>query len=95
VPTGRVVVAARPRGQREEDDVPRHLESERRRIAARLHDDSLQVMSATAMRLRLLRDELDRAEHLDELEQLEDTVARAIARLRELVSELRQPAQGS
>jgi signal transduction histidine kinase len=68
------------------------IDSERERIAARLHDDSIQVMTATAIRLQLLRDELDRTEQIAQLDQLEDTVRRAIERLRQLVSELRQSA---
>jgi signal transduction histidine kinase len=68
------------------------IDSERERIAARLHDDSIQVMTATAIRLQLLRDELDRSEQIAQLDQLEETVRRAIERLRQLVSELRQSA---
>lgn len=95
---GRLVIADDAAGLREAcegEQLRRLLESERLRLAARLHDDSLQVMTATAMRLQLLRDELDRAEHVELLDQLEDTVSRATARLRQLVSELRSSNPGS
>jgi signal transduction histidine kinase len=95
---GRVVIAddaAALRRAYEGDEVRRLLESERLRLAARLHDDSLQVMTATAMRLQLLRDELDDAEHVELLDRLEETVSHATARLRQLVSELRSSAQDS
>jgi PAS domain S-box-containing protein len=65
-------------------------ESERKRIAWDLHDDSIQVMTAVAFRLKALRrrvvDDPDFAAHLDELE---DVVREAIGRLRGLLFELR------
>ena len=65
-------------------------ESERKRIAWDLHDDSIQVMTAVALRLRAFRrrvaEDPDFAAHLDELEEV---VREAIARLRGLLFELR------
>jgi signal transduction histidine kinase len=64
-------------------------EAERARIAGDIHDDSIQVMSAAALRLdligRRLTDEGERAA----LEQVGQTVAKAIGRLRRLMFELR------
>jgi PAS domain S-box-containing protein len=65
-------------------------ESERKRIAWDLHDDSIQVMTAVALRLKALRrrvaEDPELAPHLDELEEV---VREAIARLRGLLFELR------
>lgn len=69
-------------------------ESERKRIAWDFHDDSIQVMTAVALRLRAFRrrtagnDALFGA-HLDALEEV---VEQAIARLRALLFELRPVA---
>jgi PAS domain S-box-containing protein len=63
-------------------------EEERRRIAADIHDDPIQVMSAVEMRLRLL---LDRPERIDaqEFGELAEELRSAIDRLRNLLFELR------
>jgi signal transduction histidine kinase len=63
-------------------------EEERRRIAADIHDDPIQVMSAVDMRLQLL---LDRPERVDahELGELAEELRSAIDRLRNLLFELR------
>jgi PAS domain S-box-containing protein len=63
-------------------------EEERRRIAADIHDDPIQVMSAVEMRLQLL---LDRPERIDaqELGELAEELRSAIDRLRNLLFELR------
>jgi PAS domain S-box-containing protein len=63
-------------------------EEERRRIAADIHDDPIQVMSAVDMRLQLL---LDRPERVDalELRELAEELRSAIDRLRNLLFELR------
>jgi PAS domain S-box-containing protein len=64
-------------------------EEERARIAVDIHDDSLQVMTAVALRVGKLRQRLgDDAELL----KVEDTVERAIERLRHLLFELHPPA---
>jgi PAS domain S-box-containing protein len=66
-------------------------EEERRRIAADIHDDPIQVMSAVDMRLQLL---LDRPERVDALEigELAEELRSAIDRLRNLLFELRPVA---
>jgi PAS domain S-box-containing protein len=67
-------------------------EDERRRIAADIHDDSIQVMTAAGMRLQILRRSLQDPEQLQLLDELEQTVQLAISRLRHLLFELRPPA---
>lgn len=66
-------------------------EEERRRIAADIHDDPIQVMSAVDMRLQLL---LARPERVDphELGELAEELRSAIDRLRNLLFELRPVA---
>ena len=66
-------------------------EEERRRIAADIHDDPIQVMSAVDMRLQLL---LVRPERVDahELGELAEELRSAIDRLRNLLFELRPVA---
>jgi PAS domain S-box-containing protein len=62
-------------------------EDERQRVAADIHDDSIQIMTAVGMRLAMLRgragEEFDRV-----LATAEETVALAIQRLRHLLFEL-------
>lgn len=65
---------------------------ERKRIAADIHDDSIQVMAAAGMRLQMLRRKLSDPEHLVLLDQVEETVAASIKRLRALMFQLRPPA---
>ena len=66
-------------------------EEERRRIAADIHDDPIQVMSAVDMRLQLL---LEHPERVDEHEiaELAEDLRSAIDRLRNLLFELRPVA---
>ncbi|HWL90973.1 MAG TPA: PAS domain-containing protein [Actinomycetota bacterium] len=66
-------------------------EEERRRIAADIHDDPIQVMSAVDMRLQLL---LERPERVDShvLGELAEELRSAIDRLRNLLFELRPVA---
>jgi PAS domain S-box-containing protein len=66
-------------------------EEERQRIAADIHDDSIQAISAAGMRLQILRRRLDDPEHLSLLADLEETIQLSIARLRHLLFELRPP----
>ncbi len=63
-------------------------EEERRRIAADIHDDSVQVMSAVDMRLQLLAQGKLPAD-VEQLEDLHRIVLQAIERLRHLLFELR------
>jgi signal transduction histidine kinase len=67
-------------------------EEERRRIAGDIHDDSVQVLTAVTMRLHLLAGKLDDPAHVASLESLNQTVSQALARLRNLMFELRPPA---
>jgi signal transduction histidine kinase len=69
-------------------------EAERRRLAADLHDDSLQAIIATRMRLQILLDRFegdDRLadDELSDLKQLDATVRAAIERMRRLLFDLR------
>ena len=64
---------------------------ERRRIAADLHDDPIQVMSAVDMRLQLLLGKPDPVPAGD-LADIERELAAAIERLRSLLFELRPAA---
>ena len=63
-------------------------EEERRRIAADIHDDPIQVMSAVDMRLQLLLEQPQRVD-AGELSQLAEDLRSAIDRLRNLLFELR------
>ncbi|MEA2147919.1 MAG: hypothetical protein QOG59_3506 [Solirubrobacteraceae bacterium] len=65
-------------------------EEERRRIASDVHDDPLQIMAATRLRLGLLRAQLSAVspEVAANIEALEGTVTDAVDRLRQLVFEL-------
>lgn len=66
-------------------------EEERRRIAADIHDDPIQVMSAVDMRLQLLLEHPERA-GAHELAELAEDLRSAIDRLRNLLFELRPVA---
>ena len=67
-------------------------EEERRRIAADIHDDSIQVMGAAEIRAGALALQLDDATLKDEARELRTIVHDAIERLRHLVFALRPPA---
>jgi len=67
-------------------------EDERRRIAADIHDDSIQVVTAAGIRLQIMRESLDDPAQLLLLDELGDTIQHAISRLRHLLFELRPPA---
>ena len=64
-------------------------EEERRRIAADIHDDPIQVMSAVDMRLQLLNELGDGTANSETLSELHEDVKGAISRLRSLLFELR------
>jgi signal transduction histidine kinase len=66
-------------------------EEERKRIAVDIHDDTLQVITAMAMRLRTLRQSTTNPEERATLERLENDVSMSMARLRRLVFELSPP----
>lgn len=67
-------------------------EEERRRIAADIHDDSVQVMSAVGIRLESLHRTLEDERARRAVEELQTTVSAAVDRLRQLIFELRPPA---
>jgi signal transduction histidine kinase len=66
-------------------------EKERGRIAADIHDDSIQAITAVGMRLEMLKRRVSDPEQLSMLRELEGTVVTSIARLRHLLFELRPP----
>ena len=70
----------------------RAQEEERQRISGDIHDDSVQVLTALALRLEMLRRRLDDPIALAELAEAEQTARLAITRLRHLMFELRPPA---
>jgi PAS domain S-box-containing protein len=67
-------------------------EEERGRIAAAIHDDSIQAITAAGMRLQILRRSLDDPAQLELLGELEKTIHLSITRLRHLLFELHPPA---
>jgi PAS domain S-box-containing protein len=67
-------------------------EEERRRVAVDIHDDTLQTMAAVGIRLALLRRSLHDPDQQGAVARLEETVNRAMGRLRHLLFDLRPPA---
>lgn len=67
-------------------------EEERRRIAADIHDDSVQVMSAVGIRLEGLSRLVEGEQVRKLVDQLQETVIAAVDRLRQLTFELRPEA---
>ena len=82
--------------EEERGDLVRRLvdahEEERRRIAADVHDDAVQVMSAAMMRLHLLGQKLTDTKERELITKLQSTVSLSIERLRNLLFELSPPA---
>jgi len=70
----------------------RTREEERSRIAAEIHDDSLQVLAAIGLRLQLLRRHLVDPDTVELLDSVETTLDEATDRLRRLLFDLRPPA---
>ena len=72
-------------------------EDERARIAADVHDDSVQALAAVELRLGLLRRQLGDSPPtlLQTAETLSETVSEAIGRLRTLLFDLESPAVGT
>jgi signal transduction histidine kinase len=66
-------------------------EEERRRIAADMHDDSLQVMAAISLRLARVRGLTPHATTREAMDELQSTVELAATRLRHLLFNLRPP----
>lgn len=67
-------------------------EDERQRIAADIHDDSIQAMAAASIRLQILRRRMEGSDELALLDELATTMDLSIDRLRHLLFELRPPA---
>jgi PAS domain S-box-containing protein len=91
----RTVDALRATGQQSRDTIVeliRAQESERMRVAVGIHDDSLQVITAAALRLQQLRRRLHDPEDLKILSKLDETVQLAAERLRNMIFDFRPPA---
>jgi signal transduction histidine kinase len=90
---GWTVIAPRRQGQ---DallvDLIGEMERERARIAAGIHDDSLQVITAAMLRLQQLRHRLRDPEALVMLGRLEESISLAADRLRRLIFDFRPTA---
>jgi PAS domain S-box-containing protein len=71
------------------DHIIRAQEEERRRIAAGIHDDTIQVLSAANLRIQQLRVRLNSPEDIDILDKLEKTLRMALSHLRKLIFDLR------
>ncbi|HEX6471510.1 MAG TPA: PAS domain-containing sensor histidine kinase [Streptosporangiaceae bacterium] len=69
----------------------RAQEDERARIAAGLHDDTIQVITAASLRLQQLRRRLREPSDLEVLDRLEETVKLSLTRLRQVIFDLRPP----
>jgi PAS domain S-box-containing protein len=69
----------------------RAQERERMRVAAGIHDDSLQVITAAALRLQQLRRRLHDPEDLKILSKLDETIMLAANRLRRMIFDFRPP----
>jgi PAS domain S-box-containing protein len=72
----------------------RAQERERTRVAAGIHDDSIQVITAAALRLQQLRRRLSDPEDLKILSKLEENVRLAADRLRRMIFDFQPPALG-
>lgn len=70
----------------------RAQEEERVRIAEDIHDDSIQSVTAVALRLDGLRSRIDDPEALARLDRIEESVRGALHRMRKLMFELRPPS---
>jgi len=64
-------------------------EEERLRIASDIHDDTVQAMTATSLRMQQLRRHLTAPDQVELLTRLEDAVRESIVRLRRLMFDLR------
>src|SRR5258707_2356513 len=69
----------------------RAQERERMGVAAGIHDDSLQVITAAALRLQQLRRRLHDPEDLKILSKLDETIMLAAQRLRKMIFDFRPP----
>ncbi len=67
-------------------------EEERRKIAADIHDDSIQAMTAASLRLQQLRKHITTEQQRELLARLDEAVRESITRLRRLMFDLRPPS---
>ena len=74
------------------DHLIRAQEEERGRIAADIHDDTIQVLAAANLRIQQLRNALNNPEELGILDKLETTLSMAMGHLRQLIFNLRPPS---
>ena len=66
-------------------------EEERRKIAADIHDDSIQAMTAVSLRLQQLRKNVTTEQQQQLIARLDEAVRESITRLRRLMFDLRPP----
>ncbi len=66
-------------------------EEERRKVAADIHDDTIQTMIAAGMEIQLLRVELGDQGRRDRLQHVEQSITEAVNGLRNLIFELEPP----
>lgn len=69
-------------------------EDERKAVAADIHDEAVQVMTAVSMRLAVLRRRTEDRSMVESMEVLEESVSNATQRLRRLLTELHPSALG-
>lgn len=74
------------------DHLIRAQEEERGRIAADIHDDTIQMLAAANLRIQQLRNVLNDPGELDVLDKLERTLSAAMSHLRQLIFNLRPPS---
>ena len=86
-----MLMAESHRRQEAEGETRAAQEDERRRIAEDVHDDVVQVMTAVAVRLGLLRRRLQDPGQLAVADGAQATVEQAIVRLRALIFDLSPP----
>lgn len=67
-------------------------EEERLRIASDIHDDTIQAMTATSLRIQQLRRHIEDAGQIELLTRLDEAVRESINRLRRLMFDLRPAA---
>ncbi|MGW0821023.1 PAS domain S-box protein [Streptomyces sp. NPDC002845] len=72
-------------------------EEERKRIAADIHDDTIQVVTAAGLRLQQLRRRLTDPRDIQVMDKLDETLKLSLSRLRHLIFDLRPSSleQGS
>jgi signal transduction histidine kinase len=63
-------------------------EEEAQRIAGEIHDDPIQKLSAVALRVGMLRREVDEQRRSDAIEQIQEAVDETLLRLRRMLFEL-------